>query len=117
MTLLVLLAILFGTFVLLTAARNIGSLRGLDAGRRGQISLAILFLFTGLGHFVQTAQMAEMLPPAVPFKPLLVLLSGVFEWLLALGLLIPRYARTAGLAGWAYWFGVRNDRRVTARSR
>jgi uncharacterized membrane protein len=97
-TLLVLLAILFGTFALLTAARHVGPLHGLNAGRRGQISLAILFLFTGLGHFVQTAQMAEMLPPAVPFRPLLVLVSGVFEWLLSLGLLIPRYARTAGIA-------------------
>jgi uncharacterized membrane protein len=95
-TLLVLVLILAGTFALLSAARR------LPAQRRGQISLAVLFLFTGLGHFVQTSQMAEMLPPFVPLRIPLVLLSGVVEWLLAIGLLIPRYARVAAMAAIAF---------------
>ncbi len=101
MTLIVLLVVLLGTFGLLTA-RTVWRWGGLDTGRRGQISLAVLFVFTGLGHFVQTAQMAEMLPPAVPFRTGLVLASGVFEWLLAAGLFIPRYARIGGIAAIAF---------------
>jgi uncharacterized membrane protein len=96
MTLFVLVLILVGTFGLLTAGRRLG------AARRGQISLAALFLFTGLGHFVQTSQMAEMLPPFVPLRIPLVLLSGVFEWLLAIGLLVPRFAPVAGMAAIAF---------------
>jgi uncharacterized membrane protein len=101
-TLFVLVLILIGTFGLLSAARSVGRWRGLDARRRGQISLAVLFVFTGIGHVVQTSQMAGMLPPAVPFRTGLVLASGVVEWLLAAGLLIPRYAHVAGIAAIAF---------------
>ena len=96
MTLLLLLVLLAGTFGLLTLTRR------MTVKRRGQISLAVLFLFTGLGHFVQTTEMAEMLPPFVPLRVPLVLLSGLFEWLLAIGLLIPRFARMAGMAAIAF---------------
>src|SRR5687768_979808 len=96
MTLLLLLVLLAGTFGLLTLTRR------MTVERRGQISLAVLFLFTGLGHFVQTTEMAEMLPPFVPLRVPLVLLSGLFEWLLAIGLLIPRFARVTGMAAIAF---------------
>jgi uncharacterized membrane protein len=95
-TLLFLLLILIGTFGLLSAVSR------LPVERRGQISLATVFLFTGLGHFVQTSRMAEMLPPFVPLRVPLVLLSGLFEWLLTIGLLSPRFARVGGMAAIAF---------------
>jgi uncharacterized membrane protein len=96
--LIILLAILFGSFLLLSAATSMGLLKGLSTNRRGQISLAVLFLFTGLGHFVQTEPMVQMLPPWVPARTTLVWASGVVEWLLAGGLLAGRYPRVAGIA-------------------
>ena len=98
MTLLLLLAILLGSFALLTGVDGLRPpARRLGSARRGQISLAALFLFTGLGHFVQTAAMAEMLPAWAPARTLTIWISGAVEWLIAFGLLTPRYSRVAGL--------------------
>jgi uncharacterized membrane protein len=101
MTLLLLLAILLGGFGLLSAADRLMS-RRIHVNRRGQISLALLFAFTGLGHFIQTNQMVEMLPPFVPARTGIIWASGVLEWLLALGLSMPRHARFAGLCAIAF---------------
>jgi len=61
------------------------------------IGLGILFVFTGIGHFIQTGPMAQMLPPWVPERVLLVYLTGILEFAIALGFFIPasRY-----LTGW-----------------
>ncbi|HSA71267.1 MAG TPA: hypothetical protein VLD15_01055 [Burkholderiales bacterium] len=60
------------------------------------IGLALLFLFTGSGHFLQTGLMAEMLPPWVPARVALVYLTGVLEFALAIGFFIPETRRSAG---------------------
>ena len=41
--------------------------------------------------------MAEMLPPAVPYRIELIYLTGVFELLGAIGIWIPRLTRIVGL--------------------
>jgi uncharacterized membrane protein len=97
-TLVILLAILFGSFVLLTAAARLGVLKSITASRRGQISLALLFLFTGMGHFIQTDGMVQMLPAWMPARKAIVWASGIVEWLLAAGLLAGRYPRFVGMA-------------------
>jgi len=33
---------------------------------RGRIGVALVFAFTGLGHFIKTSQMSKMLPGWVP---------------------------------------------------
>lgn len=98
MTLLILLAILFGSFSLLSAATRLRVLKGVTPDRRGQISLAFLFLFTGMGHFVQTDGMVQMLPAWVPARTAIIWASGIAEWLLAAGLLAGRYQRLVGIA-------------------
>lgn len=65
-----------------------------DAGAFGA---ALLFLVTGVGHFVMTAEMAGMLPWWVPMRTQIVQATGVLELALAAALLIRA---TRPFAGW-----------------
>jgi uncharacterized membrane protein len=87
-----LLGILVGSYALLALFA-----RGLEPLLRGRISLALLFAFTGVGHFVKTEPMVQMLPEWVPLRTELVVATGVLELLGALGLLVPATSRAAGL--------------------
>ena|SRR5688572_27443996 len=78
---------------LMLAAR---SGRELDQRAAAAYGLSLLFVFTGLGHFLETEAMAQMLPDWVPAREPLVLLTGVLEWGLALGFFIPETRRSAG---------------------
>lgn len=71
---------------------------GLDANWAGRVGLALVFLFTSLGHFLKTGAMVEMLPPAIPARRTWVAASGVLEGILAVALLVPLSARAAGFA-------------------
>lgn len=61
-----------------------------------KIGITLLFLATGIAHFVLTAPMAQMIPPPLPFKTELVWITGVFEILGAIGIWSPKYSRLAG---------------------
>ena len=63
----------------------------------GRISIAALFCFTALGHFVRPNEMLEMLPPWVPSRKLVVLLSGLLELAFAIGILIPLTSRLTAI--------------------
>lgn len=72
----------------------------IPAMSRGQrIGLAVVFSWFclgGIAHFVWPAAFASIIPPALPFKMPAVLITGAFELLGALGILLPRYRRAAG---------------------
>ena len=70
--------------------------RDLDVRGAAAVGLGILFLFTGIGHFIQTEPMAQMLPPWVPQRTLLVYLTGGLEFAIAVGFLVPSSRRFAG---------------------
>jgi uncharacterized membrane protein len=106
MTLLLLFAILLGSFTLSALAAGLRPARPMSVQRRGQISLGLLFLFTGLGHFVETDKMIGMLPSVVPGRRTIVLASGIAEWLLAFGLLMSRTARIAGISALVFLVAV-----------
>jgi uncharacterized membrane protein len=72
--------------------------REVDARGAAAIGLGILFVFTGIGHFIQTDPMAQMLPPWVPARTLLVYLTGVLEFVIAVGFFVPKLRR---FSGWA----------------
>lgn len=57
-----------------------------------------LFVFTGIGHFVQTEQLSWMLPEWVPQKFFLVYATGVLEFAIAAGLIIPGTRRLSAVA-------------------
>lgn len=97
MILIVLFGILTGTYVLLTALDWTLLDGRMGTSLRGRISLAVLLVFTGLGHFVMTDAMIGMLPTWVPARESIIYLTGLLEWLGAIGLLVPGYSRAAGL--------------------
>jgi len=60
------------------------------------IGISLLFIFTGLGHFMITDELAMLLPPWAPKPVLIVHLSGIFEFALAAGFLIHQTRRITG---------------------
>jgi uncharacterized membrane protein len=73
--------------------------RDFDTRSAAAIGLGVLFVVTAIGHFIQTAPMAQMLPPWVPERTLIVYLTGVLELAIAVGFLVPRFRRFAGWLG------------------
>jgi len=65
--------------------------------RIGLILVFLWFLFGGVAHFSLTEVEMRIVPPAVPWPRAAVLISGVFELLGAVGILIPRTRRAAGV--------------------
>ena len=81
-------------------------IRGRSSARLGgTIGMALAFGFFGLGHFVQTEAMTQMLPYVVPFATQLVIATGLLELAVALALLHPASRRSAGLAAIAIFVG------------
>ena len=66
-----------------------------DAGRG---AVVIMFLFTGVSHFTSLKHdFAAMIPAPMPNGLWVIYLTGVFEIAGAIGLLIPRVRRLAGI--------------------
>jgi uncharacterized membrane protein len=70
--------------------------RDYKARSAAAIGLAVLFIFTGIGHFIDTEPMARMLPPWVPAAVILVYLTGVLEFSIAAGFLVRKSRRFTG---------------------
>src|ERR671913_787167 len=92
------LFILIISFILL---RGLGALgvKQLSSWREaGRLALVIMFLFTGLSHFSSLKHdFAAMIPNPLPGDLWVIYLTGVFEIAGAVGLLIPRTRRLAGI--------------------
>ena len=73
---------------------GVASLRDWAAATR--VGLAVLFLFTAAAHF--NRMRPRMVPPSVPDAELMVTITGICEVLGAIGLLVPRTRRAAGIA-------------------
>ncbi|HNP17303.1 MAG TPA: DoxX family protein [Fulvivirga sp.] len=69
-----------------------------DVALSARIAMSIMLLFTAIGHFAFTKGMSMMIPEFIPLKESVVYLTGIFEILLALGLLIPKFQT---ISGWA----------------
>jgi uncharacterized membrane protein len=64
-----------------------------------RIGLATMFCFTAVAHFnSMRSDLIAMVPPFVPNPELMVTFTGVSELLGAVGLLVPRTRRLAGVA-------------------
>jgi len=58
--------------------------------------LAVLFILAGMNHFQSPDFYRRIVPPSFPAPTVLVAVSGVFEIVGGLGLLVPRLRRIAG---------------------
>jgi len=65
--------------------------------RIGLVVVLLWFLLGGIGHFTLTDTFMRIVPPAIPWPRAAVLVSGVFELLGAIGILIPVTRRAAGV--------------------
>src|SRR5450631_2181752 len=65
--------------------------------RIGLILVFLWFLFGGVAHFSLTEAEMRIVPPAIPWPRAAVLISGVFELLGAVGILISATRRAAGV--------------------
>ncbi len=94
------LALIFGVYWLLhlpRLRRLTGSARPAD---RAAVAMGVVMLLPAVMHFTRTEQFVAMIPPSWPAPEMLVLASGVAEFLLAMLLLTPGTRRAGG------WFGV-----------
>ena len=55
----------------------------------------IAFIFAGINHFINPLFYLKMMPPILPAHLFLIYLSGVFEILFGVLLLIPKFSRVA----------------------
>ena len=78
---------------------HFGVARLRDWAAATRVGLAVMFLFTAAAHFNSTRpDMVAMVPPFVPNPELMVTFTGIAEILGAIGLLVPRTRRIAGIA-------------------
>lgn len=59
--------------------------------------LAIFFIFAGVMHFLKTDFYLAIMPPYLPYPKALVYLSGIFEILGGIGILISKTRYWAGI--------------------
>ena len=64
-------------------------------GPAGRVGASVMFVFTGVSHFVFPEPMAEMVPPLFPLPIGWVYAAGGAEILGGVGLLVPRTRRIA----------------------
>ncbi|MGH7454950.1 MAG: DoxX family protein [bacterium] len=96
MTLLFLLLLLVVPYVLLTLAERWSAGWKIAPATRARVGLSLFFIFTAIGHFIKTEEMAAMLPAFVPNRVAIIILTGVLELLAAIGVWIPRLKRITG---------------------
>jgi uncharacterized membrane protein len=63
----------------------------------GLVLMAALYMFAGVSHFTKEKFFLSIVPPMLPYKRLIVQVSGIIEILLGVCLLIP------SIRIWAAW--------------
>jgi uncharacterized membrane protein len=96
MTLLFLILLLIVPYLVLTLLGKWVSRLQMPPAKRARVGLSLFFLFTSIGHFIKTEEMAAMLPPSLPYRVELIYFTGICELLGAIGLWIPRLTRLTG---------------------
>ena len=60
-----------------------------------KVIFALIFITAGTLHFVKTDFFVQIMPPFIPWHFFWVYLSGIFEIILGVMLLIPKFSRIA----------------------
>ncbi len=64
---------------------------------RARIGVALVLAFTAIGHFIKTSAMTQMIPAWAPMRVPLIYVTGIFELVAAIAILIPQISRHTGL--------------------
>ena len=92
------LLVLVVSFLVMRALGLLGVKRLSSLREAGLLAVTIMFLFTGVTHFTDMKyDYAAMLPGIAPMKVSIIHLTGALQILGAIGLLIPRTRRLAGI--------------------
>jgi uncharacterized membrane protein len=67
-----------------------------------RVLVCAVFFFGGIAHFVLTDDFAGIVPPFLPWPTAIVLLTGVVEFALVAGMLLPSTRSFTGRAAAAY---------------
>ncbi|HEY4259158.1 MAG TPA: hypothetical protein VGM98_03315 [Schlesneria sp.] len=92
---LILLVLMTAPYLIVRAYASLTK-QPIDGRNAASVGAGLLFVFTGVGHFVETQSMSQMLPPWVPYRMLLVYASGLLEFAIATGFFVPKSRRTTG---------------------
>jgi uncharacterized membrane protein len=77
---------------------RVGSVAGKDRAKRvGLVFIFLWFFVGGLAHFFATDLEAQIVPSYIPWPHEVTLISGVFEIMGAMGLLLGKTRRPAGI--------------------
>lgn len=96
MILLFLLLLLIIPYLVLTLAGRWAARFQMAPAKRARVGVSVFFVFTSIGHFIRTEEMAAMLPPSAPYRTGLVYFTGILELLGAAGVWIPGLTRLTG---------------------
>ena len=77
--------------------REVKAARTLKLRRIGLVLVFLWFLLGGIAHFALTDMEMRIMPPSLPWPRALVLISGAFELLGAIGIMVSRTRRAAGI--------------------
>lgn len=86
---------IFSFWALLYAAAKVGLNPIKNLKDNARIATGITFIFTGASHFIIPETFMMMMPPFLPAPLLLIYVSGFFEILGGLGLIVPMTKRAA----------------------
>lgn len=94
----IVLIILFSCFLGFTAISFLSGGKVLNSIKvRARYALSIMLISTGISHFTNSEQLIQMVPSFVPFPEVINVISGIMEFLFALGLL-TKYHKITGKA-------------------
>lgn len=96
MTLLFLLLLLVVPYLVLTVMGKWAPSLQLSAPTRARVGLSLFFVFTAIGHFIRNEEMAAMLPASVPNRIWVIYVTGVFEFLGAIGVWVAPLKKLTG---------------------
>ena len=84
------LIILIFSFLIFLSVNHLFFQNKLSVSFLGRSAMAVMLVFTGLAHFNQTEYMVEMLPDFMPYKMEIVYITGIIEFIAAIGLFIKK---------------------------
>lgn len=96
MTLLFLLLLLVTPYLVITLVGSLIPKFRIASRTRARVGVSLFFIFTSIGHFIRTEEMSAMLPPSVPGRIEVIYITGVLEFLGAVGIWVPRFMRRTG---------------------